>query len=931
MQNAQTHHVFPYDIVLPEIVMKCEGSFLYAFHVLRDLQKRQDLYSISTEDIMLLLPKGIESIYEEYFRRLDEELEAIFGRKPELFKLLELLVAACRFLPLTFVAQALGLNLDCRETAKTIDKVNEAVSCILFVSNDEVTVFHKTVFDWLLSKGKVHRYSVTLAKGKKRMWLLCEQIYQEIKNDVMAGRELKPTKEVTHALEYGLEYLLACNMKESFDWFVDMIIVHALLSFYPKHARNLCKFWRSALHDDINFQLRQRISWHYTEIHPLYFIIDRMNLKNEYLELVIDDSPQSCFTDDERRTAKLLLEKCTRHVKRYSDRKKSLELFVGKLFHPHFKAIGFSSCKKLAAVALEDGSIHVVSLPKLVELFHYQTDSKNISCCTFTPDDSIVLYGKLEIGLSVLKQKKISFFSGKVETFKSCAFSPEGKRLVTNDGSSTVKLWDVSRRSVLLSLDAGYPLKSCSFSETGLFIIGDSNDTKEDSYCVWNAITFQRANLRSLCRSKSKTKDGLQRSEKCNRCVYKVKKELTPSKAVETLTGIYNGMEYSFFSQDAGNCSHTERTHYTTLIAWGHNIFTLTIGTKSVVAMINDNISLLADDRSLFVGSFEQPDESHLCLSLATDVVWCSFPPDGTRIANYTSDGFINLWNIDSCQVYERFRNSSDISSGACWWSTEYLFVCHLKDGVPNLSKYPVDHNLDIKITQNILVSLLPVLGEFLPLSGIEEFSEGYISFARDEISGVKVVNVNRMEYPAMVSLPEVTATMSIVVSPGASLILGQDVERKYAIIWKRIEADPLSYLVHMRFALDLTIEDMLFQCCFSDDLKSAYIFQLPFERCIYVDLFNQSCQSRVHEADYMTPHSACRVFFTKGFLVIVTSDNIGIVALREFKGVQAVRPLMLTDKSVLNSKLSPNGNILAVPTVTGDMEFFQIFHSGSP
>ena len=146
----------------------------------------------------------------------------------------------------------------------------------------------------------------------------------------------------------------------------------------------------------------------------------------------------------------------------------------------------------------------------------------------------------------------------------------------------------------------------------------------------------------------------------------------------------------------------------------------------------------------------------------------------------------------------------------------------------------------------------------------------------------------------------------------------------------KRIEADPPSYLVHMRFALDLTIEDMLFQCCFSDDLKSAYIFELPFERCIYVDLFNQSYQSRVHEADYMPPHSACRVFFTKRFLVIVTSKNIGIVPLREFKGVQAVRPLMLTDKSVLNSKLSPNGNILVVPTVTGDMEFFQIFHSGS-
>ena len=73
----------------------------------------------------------------------------------------------------------------------------------------------------------------------------------------------------------------------------------------------------------------------------------------------------------------------------------------------------------------------------------HQTNYENISCCTFTPDDSVVLYGKLEIGLSVSEGKEISFFSGEIEAFKSCAFSPNGKRLVTNDGSSTVKLWDV--------------------------------------------------------------------------------------------------------------------------------------------------------------------------------------------------------------------------------------------------------------------------------------------------------------------------------------------------------------------------------------------------------------------------------------------------------------------------------------------------------
>ena len=84
-----------------------------------------------------------------------------------MFKLLELLVAAIKFFPLKFVARALGLDLDCHETVKIINKINEAVSCVLNVSNEEVTVFHKSVFDWLLLTGEeIHQYSVKITEGK---------------------------------------------------------------------------------------------------------------------------------------------------------------------------------------------------------------------------------------------------------------------------------------------------------------------------------------------------------------------------------------------------------------------------------------------------------------------------------------------------------------------------------------------------------------------------------------------------------------------------------------------------------------------------------------------------------------------------------------------------------------------------------------------
>ena len=930
VQNAQTeHNVIQDDGVLSRIVKKCQGCFLYAFHVQNELHKRQDLGSISTEEVMLWLPNGIKSIYEEYFRRLDNELESILKRKPDLCQLLKLLVATTTCLPLRFVARVLGLDIDCRETVKIISEINDAVSCVFHVSNEEVTFYDKTVYDWLLLKGEnIHQYSVTVDEGESGLWLVCKQIYEKIKSDVIKGRELKLTNDVVHALKYGLKYLLACKMKESFHWFVDMIIVHAFLTFYPKEVSNLYLMWASALacDNDLNFKLRQRISWFITEIRSRE--METTIPTSYYFELVLNYSPLSCFTDYERETAKILWGKCNRYVKRYSAGNKILKLFLAKDLRRPIRTIGLSSSKKLAAIALQDGTIYIVSLPKLVEIFRHTTEDLNIPCCTFTPDDAVVLYGKLEMGLSVSKRKEISFFSGNEESFKSCAFSTGGKRLVTNDGSSEVKLWDVSRRSQLLCLDAGVSLSLCSFSKTGLFIIGDFKDSKEDSYCVWNAITFQRADLRSLSRRKNKTKDVLQRSEKCNRCFIKAHKELTPLKLLGSSTGIYNGVESILYFGEHQFFLVIESTHYTTLAAWGLFIRNFSQESCSAMTMINDNHLLVSQDSNLNVFFSEEPKETQKCLSLPTVVVWCSFSPDGTRIATYTSDGFINLWNVDSCQVYERFRSSTDILSGACWWSTGSLFVCHLQDGFPNLSKYPVDENFGIKITQNISVPLLPIISDLLPLSEIQEFSEGYISFACHKIGPVKIVNVNKMEYPAMVSLPEITSTMSIVVSPGASLILGSDVKAKDVIVWKRIQDDPLSYLVHWKFW------GMVFssQWCFSNDLKFVFSYIPPTHHYLLGDLVNKVRQDGVVQGGYIPNEYRVpvKVFFTKEGLVIVTSRRINIIDLNEYKCLSTISPRNLTAKSVLNSKLSPDGNVLAVPTVTGDMDFFQILHSGS-
>ena len=223
---------------------------------------------------------------------------------------------------------------------------------------------------------------------------------------------------------------------------------------------------------------------------------------------------------------------------------------------PKIRAVGLSYDKTMAAVAQRNGAINVISVP-LLELWQYSTEYKSISCCTFAPDDSFVLFGKLETVLSIAERKEVPLFHGNNEIFTLCTFSPHGKRLVTSDGSSTVKLWDVAKQSLLSSLCADVPVNRCFFSSIGLFIIGDWIDGLHDyhaigdsefaaeyndsedcefqeqgAFCVWYAITWQRSDERNLS-DVERDEGKVIHSKLCHRCFRPGFKELNACKKLE--------------------------------------------------------------------------------------------------------------------------------------------------------------------------------------------------------------------------------------------------------------------------------------------------------------------------------------------------------------------------------------------------------------
>ena len=970
--------------ILPMVAEKCEGSFLFAFHVQCELVKREDLDTITFQEIMSFLPKGIGSVYHAYFQRLEAELEAIM-RKPDLFKVLKVLVAIGTMevkLPLKFIARALDLPLDCRETKKIINKVNDAVSCLLYVSDDLITIFHKSVYDWLVADGyDEHEYTVKVSDGNKRLWLVCEQVFKEIKKTVCMGHDLKLTNEVKHSLEYGHKYLLACDMRDGFSWLVDMIIVHILLNVHPKSSRYFFKLAileKTCLQSDptLNFQLRQRISWHVTEISYLQYHerLWRPRIDSErffsYLETVLEYSPEGCFTDDERKIAELILAKSPRRVKRISAGMNSLNPLFTNIFSSTIVAVGVSSSKRLAAVALENGTICVLSLPELIKLWQCSTECNSISCCAFAPDDAYILYGKLETIIDLDQRKEMMFFKGQVEKFKSCAFSRKGNRLLTNDGSGTLKLWDVVRRSLIAVLSAGAPVDRCRFTSTGLFIVGDTS-FKEDTYCVWNSITLQRVDQRKHCfNSESEKKHGGWRSERCNRCFREECKELIPStglgivpsmqlyhhilnywhllfdnsfrKRSKLSIGIYKEMDCFFYLKEQESVRIIESIHFTTIAAWEIFIENPEFSVREVsfvdIAAIEDDHLLCSDDQKLVVFNSVPHKDNQPNLPRPTCVLWCSFSPDGTRLATCTSDGCINLWNVKTSQVYLRFRSSRETSSAACWWSEKYLFVCHVTDTIPSLSRYPIDESLKMIINKKELMPLCSVKDAFLPFSGFLNFSEGYLSFECGVKNPVKVLDVTKVGHPHPIILPGIKPMMSIAVSSRALFVLA--VGRGY-FLWKRNETQSVLYDVivmfqHFELPFPLRYNPYSFsfktyECCFSNDSKFAVI-SCSSRNCssptfLVIDLnTGKRTESTIgYEFPLVPKPSVTKIFCTDTVMIRLIPNIIEIVDLKTFKRPEFSFQRYLTEDIVIHSTFSPKGTVFAVPRVNGGIEFLEL------
>ena len=234
---------------IPLLVKKCEGSFLFAFHVQFELLKRGNLAGLAADEIIKFLPKGIGSVYQKYVDRLQNELKTV-NANLDVFNFLKVLVAARGPLPLKFLSEALGMSSDSRAMRETLRKVNESLSSLLYVCDDHVTVFHKSLVDWLTSnRFGEHQYTVQGKDGDELLWRASKAEFGNIaKSDLSSNLTMTMTNEMKYSLSYGSSHLLFVDEKRRDDndykWLVDIVIVHLIsFVFHSYFIQDLKEAW----------------------------------------------------------------------------------------------------------------------------------------------------------------------------------------------------------------------------------------------------------------------------------------------------------------------------------------------------------------------------------------------------------------------------------------------------------------------------------------------------------------------------------------------------------------------------------------------------------------------------------------------------------------------------------------------------------------
>ena len=358
---------------IDRLVFLCQGSFLYAYYMVKELK---EMGAGIEPNLRHYAPRGISGFYEKQFKRLKTSLQP---HDPGILDAFVNVLAASSETPLPIKILLKCMNLS-DEKYKIRYTIINVMSEILSVYDNCLTVYHKSLMDWLTLEGyEEHEFAADVADGTKRLWEVCEGVYKDIVS-VKSVSDFKLSLERKFALENGGEYLVDVGDTVDFHWLVNVRLNALKFRFcgFPHvdyyHILNVHK---SALSNDLYWSIFQ----HYCILDYVDFYLDgdEFNYNRDsyvlYLQLLanahFDFRKKNLSSQNTARD--ILVEENEMWLEDVVNVKNSnYKVISNTLFQDYFVDRACSPDKKLVVLKMYDDTVKVFELPSLTMIFEVQ-------------------------------------------------------------------------------------------------------------------------------------------------------------------------------------------------------------------------------------------------------------------------------------------------------------------------------------------------------------------------------------------------------------------------------------------------------------------------------------------------------------------------------------------------------------------------------
>ncbi|XP_028414390.1 uncharacterized protein LOC114537540 [Dendronephthya gigantea] len=693
------------------VISKCEGSFLYAYHLVHELREK----GLGIEpDLSDFIPNGIAGYYEKQFKRLKIGLQRL--KQDTFSSILKsfINVIAAAFLPLPLKILFTCMDLPWKEF-EIRTAIIDIMSEILPVYDGCLTLYHKSLWDWMTLNGyEEHAFVADVKDGNRRLWRACEKEFCEIKS-LKSVLEFQISPENKYALTNGGRYLIKTGKVEEFHWLVHVGVNYLTLKFCDLATdidlKQILDTYGSVLSKDIYYGIIQLHSflvqmgevYSLKEGPPAYCDDYLKALANGYFDFSQNNvCPKNVARNVLDTINEIWIEPVTNeenHDLNHVSCALSVDSITNSLSPDN---------TMFALFNIETWTVQVLKIPSLTTLFKIQVDE--IHGCSyyfiaFSPDSSYFLCNSIRSCVLVKEQKEVPFIAHGRDDIWSCSFSSCGTKLATL-GRAFIQVWDVIRKTLLAEVDNVYckPRSRCLFSLCGSYILLLGLLLDSDSSISTNVLRSD--NLEKVYIQKDSvapcfsSKDSIQmysphilglgkqsrRSSFRHVCLPSGEIVLLSNKKCSK-TFLWKGKKCVAFC-DCSFASAVALIIYDFVNQKVVDVFQI----ECLSAMYKfDHLSKLDRMKFLlhnskpsltFIISLESPDASFLDNA---PIDCCALSPDTSYVACCFENCILSIRSIDSGETLQTVALKQ--RAVACWWSESYLWlVC---EGV--VVKYPYE------------------------------------------------------------------------------------------------------------------------------------------------------------------------------------------------------------------------------------------------